>query len=76
MLGNCVDTSVIATVAPIVALIFVAIGAVDFIRYKNFKNDQLWMVPADELQFDDPVEVIGQGSFGVVLKAEWPARVW
>ena len=25
----------------------------------------------DELYFDDPVEVIGQGSFGVVLLAEY-----
>ena len=27
----------------------------------------MWLVNIDELQFDDPVEVIGQGSFGVVL---------
>lgn len=31
----------------------------------------MWMVTVDELHFDDPVEVIGQGSFGVVLLAEY-----
>jgi serine/threonine protein kinase len=31
----------------------------------------MWQVNVDELHFDDPVEVIGQGSFGVVLLAEY-----
>lgn len=31
----------------------------------------MWTVSVDELHFDDPVEVIGQGSFGVVLRAEY-----
>ena len=42
-----------------------------FIRYKNRKNDQMWQVNVDELHFDDPVKVIGSGSFGVVLAAEY-----
>ena len=31
--------------------------------------DELWQVHPEELHFDDPVETIGQGSFGVVLVA-------
>ena len=41
------------------------------LRYKARKNDEAWQVSIDELHFDDPIEVIGQGSFGVVLLAEY-----
>ena len=39
--------------------------------YRNHKADEIWQVQIEELQFDDPVEVIGQGSFGVVLLAHY-----
>ena len=29
------------------------------------------MIQAEDLRFDDPVEVVGEGSFGVVLLAEY-----
>lgn len=41
------------------------------LRYRTRKNDEAWQVSIDELHFDDPIEVIGQGSFGVVLLAEY-----
>ena len=42
-----------------------------YVRHKTRKSDEMWKVHTDELHFDDPVEVIGQGSFGVVLLAEY-----
>ena len=35
----------------------------------DLKSDEIWSVHVEELHLDDPVEVIGQGSFGVVLLA-------
>jgi hypothetical protein len=42
-----------------------------FLRYTRRKNDEMWLVCVEELHFGEPVEIIGQGSFGVVLLAEY-----
>ena len=39
--------------------------------YKKRKSDEVWLVNTEELHFDHPVEVVGQGAFGVVLLAEY-----
>jgi len=65
--GKCVESTVIAVVISVAAVLVVAGLGLCYLRYKNHKNDQMWLVNIDELQFDDPPEVIGQGSFGVVL---------
>ena len=40
-------------------------------NYKKRKNDEVWHVNVEELHFDHPVEIVGQGAFGVVLLAEY-----
>ena len=42
-----------------------------YLRYRRMKNDEMWLINVEELHFGDPVEVVGQGSFGVVLLAEY-----
>ena len=69
--GTCVSTTIVAVSASLLALVIVSLLGAWFIRYKSFKSDQMWMVNAEDLHFDDPVEVIGSGSFGQVLKAEY-----
>lgn len=69
--GKCVDSTIVAVVISILAVLVVLIVGVTYVRYKNHKNDQIWHINIDELQFDDPVEIIGQGSFGVVLLGEY-----
>ena len=70
--GNgCVDVIIFAIIGAFVGLLLICIVACFCMRYKNHKNDQIWQVSVDELHFNDPVEVIGQGSFGVVLLAEY-----
>jgi serine/threonine protein kinase len=41
------------------------------LTYRRKKNDEMWHVNPEELNFSHPVEVIGQGAFGVVLAAEY-----
>ena len=60
--------------AGIVSGVCVAIGLVFlswFLNYKKRKNDEVWHVKAEELHFSHPVEIVGQGAFGVVLLAEY-----
>ena len=40
-------------------------------RFQNNRADLLWHVKPEEIKFDDGAEVLGQGSFGVVLLAEY-----
>lgn len=71
--GNCVEIVilVIAVVLPIVALALLLIYVYAIIRTRNTGGDSIWEVDPSELKFDCPPKVIGQGSFGRVLKAEF-----
>ena len=53
----------------VAGVLLILFGTLVFMRYKNMKSDEIWSVHVEELHLDDPVEVIGQGSFGVVLLA-------
>jgi serine/threonine protein kinase len=59
-----------AIMASISLLIAMQIGWCLMI-YRRKKSDEMWQVNAEELNFSYPVEVIGQGAFGVVLAAEY-----
>jgi serine/threonine protein kinase len=59
-----------AIMASISLLIAIQIGWC-FLMYRRKKSDQMWHVNPEELNFSHPVEVIGQGAFGVVLAAEY-----
>jgi serine/threonine protein kinase len=59
-----------AIMASISLLIAIQIGWC-FLTYRRRKNDEMWHVNPEELNFSHPVEVIGQGAFGVVLAAEY-----
>jgi hypothetical protein len=59
-----------AIMASICLLIAIQIGWC-FLTYRRRKNDEMWHVNPEELNFSHPVEVIGQGAFGVVLVAEY-----
>ena len=56
---------------PVVCVL--AIGAMVFLFYehKRKQNDSVWMVKKEELIFSDPPEVLGRGTFGLVLLAEY-----
>lgn len=39
--------------------------------YKKQQSDSVWVIAIDELQFNQPIEVVGQGAFGVVVLAQY-----
>jgi hypothetical protein len=46
--------------------------------YKDRKRrheDAIWKIDRDELKFDDPPEVAGRGTFGLVVKAEYRGTI-
>jgi hypothetical protein len=45
-------------------------GAIWYYTARNFE-DQSWKVDVDELTFSSPPVVLGRGTFGLVIQAEW-----
>ncbi|CAB9522115.1 activated protein kinase catalytic subunit alpha-1 [Seminavis robusta] len=69
--SKCVSSAVFfAILAAIILVIALQLG-VWFLGYKKRQSDQMWLVNVEELHFSEPVEIIGQGAFGVVLLAEY-----
>jgi hypothetical protein len=70
--GNtCMDTGIFAAIIVSVVAVIAMIALYFFLQYKRAKNDEAWQVKVEELHFGQHAEVIGQGSFGVVLLAEY-----
>jgi serine/threonine protein kinase len=69
--GKCVSNNVLvpSLVIPLVVLLGVAVYA--YIEYRNKKADSVWTVKPEELVFDDPPAILGRGTFGLVLLAEY-----
>jgi serine/threonine protein kinase len=71
-MGNkCMDSGVFAAIIVSIIAVLVAVAAYFFWRWRRAKNDEAWQVKVEELHFGQHAEVIGQGSFGVVLLAEY-----
>eukprot|EP00594_Rhizosolenia_setigera_P005967 CAMPEP_0178950414 /NCGR_PEP_ID=MMETSP0789-20121207/6639_1 /TAXON_ID=3005 /ORGANISM="Rhizosolenia setigera, Strain CCMP 1694" /LENGTH=1268 /DNA_ID=CAMNT_0020631137 /DNA_START=75 /DNA_END=3882 /DNA_ORIENTATION=- len=42
-----------------------------YVEFKTRKADSFWSVKTEELNFNDPPQIIGRGTFGLVLLAEY-----
>lgn len=63
----------VAVVPSIVALVLVlaGIGAAIYISRKRRKEDAIWKVRMEDLAFGDPPAIVGRGTFGQVVLAEY-----
>jgi len=52
-------------------LLIAAIGLYIYQDQKKKKNDSVWIIKREELEYGDPPEVLGFGTFGLVLLAEY-----
>ena len=56
----------------LVPLFFLMGIAVHFyVEYRRKQADAVWLVQENELEFEDPAKVLGRGTFGFVLLAEY-----
>eukprot|EP00980_Cylindrotheca_fusiformis_P020566 scaffold7641_cov115-Cylindrotheca_fusiformis.AAC.12 len=69
--GDCVERGVLAGIISGVCLLIVLYLGWVYLGYRRRKSDEMWQVNTEELHFSHPVEIIGQGAFGVVLMAEY-----
>jgi serine/threonine protein kinase len=65
------ESGILTAIIVTIVAILVMIVAYFIWRWRRAKNDEAWQVKVEELHFGQHAEVIGQGSFGVVLLAEY-----
>ena len=63
-----------AIVVPLVGILALIGVIAVFLFRKVQKNDAVWLVRPDELKFNDPPEILGRGTFGLVLAAEYRGK--
>jgi hypothetical protein len=69
--GKCMADGLFAGIVSAVCALILAQLGWWYLGYRRRKNDEMWQVNTEELHFSYPVEVIGQGAFGVVIMAEY-----
>ena len=69
--GRCVALSTLlpAILVPIALIALISIRF--YVERKKKQADSVWNVTSEELKFDDPPEIVGRGTFGLVLVAEY-----
>lgn len=68
-------TILIAVLVPVLFLMSAGVFAYIYTERKRQHADLIWKINKDELKFDDPPEIAGRGTFGLVVKAEYRGTV-
>ncbi len=69
--STCVESAFFFLI--IFTAVFLAVGVLVFfyLGYKKKQSDSVWHIGVDDLHFNEPPEVIGQGGFGVVILGQY-----
>eukprot|EP00980_Cylindrotheca_fusiformis_P014254 scaffold3774_cov126-Cylindrotheca_fusiformis.AAC.4 len=71
LFGDCIPKNLFIGVVSVLCAGILLQIAIFYQRYRRQKQDEMWQVNTEELHFSHPVDVIGQGGFGLVLLAEY-----
>ncbi|KAG7351597.1 adenylate and guanylate cyclase catalytic domain containing protein [Nitzschia inconspicua] len=71
MMGRCIESAYFFLIIFSAVFIFVGFSVFLYLAYKRKQNDQVWHINVEELHFNEPPEVIGQGGFGVVVLGQY-----
>ena len=69
LFGKCIASTIVFVVIAVIVLLVAGEVGYLYLNYRQKQSDQVWHIKLEALHFSDPVEVIGRGSFGVVLLA-------
>ncbi|CAB9513725.1 activated protein kinase catalytic subunit alpha-1 [Seminavis robusta] len=69
--GKCVSYSIFLPAILVPFFLLCAIAVHYYVEYKRKQADSIWAVQPDELEFESPQKVLGKGTFGYVLLAEY-----
>jgi serine/threonine protein kinase len=69
--GKCVAYNVFLPSLLVPIFVVSAILVYCYVDYRRKQSDSVWAVQTSQLKFDDPPIVVGVGTFGLVLLAEY-----
>ena len=69
--GSCTRYAVLLP-SILVPLFFLGLLCVHlYVRHKRKQSDHVWLIKTTDLIFDQPPEILGRGTFGLVVRAEY-----
>ena len=68
-------TILVAVLVPVCVLVLAGTIIFLYIERRRRHADAIWKINKGELKFDDPPEIAGRGTFGLVVKAEYRGTV-
>jgi ABC-type phosphate/phosphonate transport system substrate-binding protein len=68
---SCISLAIFLPSIIVPVLLIVALVVHFYLEWKRRQADSLWVIMPSELKFESPPTVIGQGTFGLVLLAEY-----
>ena len=69
--GGCTPLSILLPAIIVPCFILMGLAAYLLLRYKRYQADTTWIVKPQELLFPEPAQVLGRGTFGLVLLADY-----
>jgi len=60
---------ILGIMVPVLTLVIITVHV--YVEEKRKQADSIWAVKISELHFDAPPQVVGRGTFGLVIKAEY-----
>ena len=69
--SSCVAYKIFLPVILVPLSILIAVCLYYYVEAKRKEADAVWRVKPEDLHFDSPPLIIGRGSFGLVLLAEY-----
>lgn len=68
--GRCLWLNWLIPTIVLPAIFIICVGAYLYARHKRGKSDSIWKIAFKDLKFKTPPEILGNGTFGVVVRAE------
>jgi serine/threonine protein kinase len=69
--GNCMKTGGLAVAIVLPIFVLAALAVFLYIRQKRRHDDAVWEIDPSELESENPPKIIGEGSFGQVILAQY-----
>jgi hypothetical protein len=69
--SKCMKLSVLVVVIVVPLFCFLILAGIFYIKFTTKMADSIWEIKIDDLVFDNPIEVLGRGTFGLVVSANY-----
>eukprot|EP00277_Geminigera_cryophila_P031941 CAMPEP_0173063384 /NCGR_PEP_ID=MMETSP1102-20130122/4355_1 /TAXON_ID=49646 /ORGANISM="Geminigera sp., Strain Caron Lab Isolate" /LENGTH=657 /DNA_ID=CAMNT_0013930183 /DNA_START=160 /DNA_END=2132 /DNA_ORIENTATION=+ len=69
--GRCMKLAVLITIIVLPVLFALVVFGFSYIKVATKMADSIWEIQIEDLHFDTPTEILGRGTFGLVVAANY-----